>query len=182
MPDKDQIMRAIREGLDSLELTTSDGNSVWTKAIATKLCKIGKGSDFKYEVGAEVERENRNWGEWLYDVTWLKYDAGCVVAAPLVAECEWGNLEQIIDDFDKLLLARACVRLMIYDGGYGAGSKWIAEQLATRVRKFKNSTAEDSWLLAAWEKCGPPAKQSGEKDWRFRYYKIGMNAILWEPI
>ena len=179
MPDKDQIMRAIREGLDSLEVTTSDD---WTKVVLTKLCKIGK--DFRCEVGADsgkVDIENRNWGEWLYDVTWLEYDAdGRVAAAPLVAECEWGKLEQIIEDFDKLLLARACVRLMIYDGGYGAGSKWIAEQLATRVRKFKNSSAEDSWLLAAWEKCGPPAKQSGEKDWRFRYYKIGMNAILWE--
>ena len=79
MPDKDQIMRAIREGLDSLELTTSDGNSVWTKAIATKLCKIGKGSDFKYEVGAEVKEENRNWGEWLYDEPFAKFAAGQVV-------------------------------------------------------------------------------------------------------
>ena len=179
MPDKDQIMRAIREGLDSLELTTSDGNSKWTNAIATKLCQIGQG--FHLQAGAKVDEANRNWGEWLYDVTWLEYDEdGRVVAAPLVAECEFGNLDEIIDDFDKLLLARACVRLMIYDGNYRGGAKWIAEQLATRVRKFKNSTGEDSWLLAAWEKCGPPAKESGEKDWRFRYYKIGMNAILWE--
>ena len=181
MPYKEQIMRAVREGLDSLELTTSDGNAVWTKVIATKLCEIGQG--FGFQVGAKVDKEKRNWGEWLYDVTWLEYDEdGRVVTAPLVAECEWDKLEEITDDFDKLLLARACVRLMIYEGTYGAGSKWIAEQLATRVRKFKSSTDEDTWLLAAWERCGPPAKESGEKDWRFRYYKIGMNAILWERI
>ena len=180
MPDKDTIMRAVREGLDSLELTTSDGNPAWTKAIATKLCKIGRSFDFK--VGAEtVDKENCDSGEWLYDVIWRKHDeADRILAVPLVAECEWKNPKEILKDFNKLLVARACVRLMIYDGNYGAGSKWIAEQLATRVRKFKISTGEDSWLLAAWEKCGPPAKESGEKDWRFRYYKIGMNAILWE--
>ena len=160
-------MRAIREGLDRLDISTSDPG--WTKAIATKLCQIGKGFGFK--VGAKVEDKNRDWPERLYDVLWLDCnDIGQVVAAPLVAECEFGGINEIIYDFDKLLLARATVRLMIYDGDYEAGSKGIAKKLARRIGEFTNSHAEDTWLLAAWERCG-------ENGWRFKYYTVGMNSL-----
>ena len=158
------IMRAIQEGLDGLEITTSDSNPVWTKAIATKLCEIGRG--FNFQVRATAEETNRDRPEWLYDVTWLERDTGRLVAAPLVAECEWKKPKDINYDFDKLLLARASVRLMIYDGNYKLGSREIAEELARRIREFTESRAEDTWLLAAWERCGEGA-------WRFRYFTVG---------
>ena len=63
--------------------------------------------------------ENRDWPEWLYDVTWLKYEhegERLLIEAPSVAECEWGNKGDIDDDFEKLLLARAGIRLMIFNG------------------------------------------------------------------
>ena len=173
MPGKYQIMRAIRKGLDSLEVTTSDGNPAWTKAIETKLCEIGRSFDF--QVGAAtVDKENRDWGAWLYDVTWLEYNDGQVVAAPLVAECEWGNFERIKDDFDKLLLARAGVRLMIYEGNRKCGSnrsKEVTDELARRIREFTDSRAEDAWLLAIYEDNRDDLpKGSDKKEWRFRYF------------
>ena len=94
----------------------------WTQAIKSELCRIGRGEEFKCKVGAharEVAECHRDYGEWLYDVTWLEYDRdGCVTAAHLVAECEWGDITDIDEDFQKLLLARATVRLMIFDGNY----------------------------------------------------------------
>lgn len=171
MPGKQQIMRAIREGLDSLELTPTDD---WTKAILTRLCEIGRG--FGFQVGAKVDESNRDWAEWLYDVTWLQYDDhNLLVDAPLVAECEWGQFGDIKDDFEKLLLARSGVRLMIYDGNHKSGSRGIAEELAKSIREFNGSRAEDAWLLVAWEKCG-------EKAWRFRYFTVGwMNGPVCFP-
>ena len=176
MPEKYRIMRAIQEGLDNLDVTPRVD---WTKVVLTKLCMMGQ--CFGFQVGAaKVDKANRNWGEWLYDVTWLEYnDAGRVAAAPLVAECEWDNFERIKSDFDKLLLARASVRLMIYDGNSKRrGSTGIAEELARRVREFTDSRAEDAWLLAAWERCASPAKENGEKDWRFRYFTIGRDCPI----
>ena len=79
MPGKCQITKAIREGLDSLNITASDPE--WTNAIATKLCQIGR--NFGFKVGAKVDSENRDWPERLYDVLWLDYNnIGQVVAAP----------------------------------------------------------------------------------------------------
>ena len=109
---------------------------------------------------------HRDYGEWLYDVTWLEYERerDGLIEAHLVAECEWGNFRKIVYDFEKLLLARACVRLMIFNGFSQAQSEEIAEQLAERVRMFNGSRAEDAWLLAAWE--GTP------ENWSFRYFTI----------
>ena len=95
-----------------------------------------------------------------------------MIDAHLVAECEWGDFEAIVEDFEKLLLARAGVCLMIFDGNYKPGSKGIAERLAGRVREFNGSRAEDAWLLAAWEK-----RNDG---WWFRYFTIEMNAAIRE--
>ena len=67
-----------------------------------------------------------------------------MIDAHLVAECEWGDFEAIVEDFEKLLLARTGVRLMIFDGRYKPGSKEIAERLARRVREFNGSRAEDA--------------------------------------
>ena len=170
MPGKSEIMRAVQKGLDNLEIDDPKGNTEWTKAVKTELCKIGR--EFKCKVGAkrnEVEKAYRDFGEWLYDVTWLEYEPkpfpdGLLIDVHLVAECEWGNFERIIEDFEKLLQARAGFRLMIFTGSNQANSGEIAERLAERVREFKGSRVEDDWLLAAWE--------GSSDDWSFRYFTI----------
>ena len=173
MPGKFEIMRAVRDGLDNLEVVkpwTTD--TEWTKAVKTKLCEIGR--EFGCKVCASgVEKAARDYGEWLYDVTWLDYEKsgqGELVDAPLVAECEWGNFDAIVEDFEKLLLARADVRLMIFTGSNQAKSGKIAERLARKVSEFKGSRAEDAWLLAAWE--------GSTDDWWLRYFTIEMNAAI----
>ena len=53
-----------------------ESNPIWTKAVKTKLCEIGR-SRFGCRVYArtnEVDEAYRDGGEWLYDVTWLEYE------------------------------------------------------------------------------------------------------------
>ena len=172
MPGKFEIMRAVKKGLDSLKLPPDPVERDFFPAIATKLCDLGR--KFCCKVGAStVADANRDRPEWLYDVTWLEYDRerdGLLIDAALVAECEWGDFGKIVYDFEKLLLARAGVRLMIFNGFTEPGSKGIAERLAGKVREFNGTRAEDAWLLAAWE--GTLA------DWSFRYFTIEMNTAV----
>lgn len=115
-----------REGVD---------NACWTKAIKTRLCKLGACK--KYYIcalgvewvcdgkpdgdhGCAVEHEKKckpNHGEWLYDVCWLdwkKKDPPRLKQVVLAAECEWGNDGDIYDDFEKLVQSRAGLRVMIF--------------------------------------------------------------------
>ena len=174
MPNSFNIIHAVRRGLDDLQVDAAESNVVWTQAIKTELCRIGR-REFRCKVGAhsrEVAKCDRDYGEWLYDVTWLEYDGdGCVTVAHLIAECEWGGRTDVDEDFQKLLLARATMRLMIFDGNYEPGSLKIADHLACQVRRFNHSCDEDAWLLAAWERTS-----ENERGWSFRYFAIDRGA------
>ena len=168
MPGKFEIMRAVKEGLDGLatKIDSAAPDSEWTKAIETELCRIGRES-FRCKVYAtDVPTNKKDGGEWLYDVTWLEYEKsgrGELTDALLVAECEWGSEQKIEEDFEKLLLARAGVRVMIFHGGVKPGAR--SDLLAGKVKAFNGSRTEDAWLLVAWERNGD--------GWRFRFFTIG---------
>lgn len=120
--------------------------------------------------------EQTKGGEWLYDLTWLKYCADrsdrLLVDVHLVAEIEWDNRDSHIqDDFEKLLLARASVRLMVFGGWDKCGSKKRLEWMAKEIKKFERSCDEDAWLLMACE-------GSAIDGWSFRSFTIQDNVPI----
>ncbi len=64
----------------------------------------------------------------------------------MVAECEWGNLGEIVYDFEKLLLAKAAVKVMVY--GW-KDTKCVNNKLLKHVRTF-NGARGDTYLLIAF--------------------------------
>ena len=166
MSENLRIMHAIRDGLRQVEQPQPDTNAKWNRAVLSKLWEIGH--QFSCGVGARGGRFGADWGEWVYDVTWIRCNEerhhDHLVDVPLVAEVEWsGRFSNVKDDFHKLLLARAGVRLMIYPyyalGGLIHGkepkdhdarkkaARKVAEQLAKSVNAFKCRQENDAWLL-----------------------------------
>lgn len=90
--------------------------------------------------------------EFLYDVTCLDYDDEDFLAkAVLVAECEWGSPADVYDDFEKLLLAHASVRVMVFDGRRPLGGyEKVFEILDRYVDRCTHTDAGETWLYAAW--------------------------------
>ena len=177
-----EIMKAIRNGLDSIPSAIgATPKKDRTLVIKTKLCEIGCQAPFHCTVCAALPRENRTHGEWLYDVIWLKYheklDDHPICCVPLVAECEWATYAHIKEDFQKLLLARASVRLMIYRDPtlhdyVWQGAEWTAKRLASHVNRFNHSCTEDAWLLAA---CRKTKDNSGSA---FTYFTIRNDQVF----
>ena len=162
--NSENIIDAIQRGLDDLDVSMNEGSAAWTAAINTGLCRAGKELDlWVYAASCDAA----DGGEWLYDVTWLEYDGDFLTAAALVAECEWSGLSHINEDFQKLLLARSRVRLMIFDGHHQPKTQAIVELLARQVRYFGRSRFDDVWLFAAWE-----TDDKSTRGWRFRWYTI----------
>ncbi len=65
-------MRALCEGLNSLQVDKAERNTVWTTAVKTKLYEIGHGG-FGYKVYAsQVDNVYRDGGDWLYDPNRVK--------------------------------------------------------------------------------------------------------------
>lgn len=206
-PFQVDIVKAIREGFDQLRFQfdgtfrvwmpwqqgpLEEGKTGWTKAINTTLCRIGR-DQFGMGVGASkvVAGTHVDYGEWLYDLTWWEEDEdGPLARLPLVAECELaGTIGHILEDFQKLLVARADVRLMIHEqftnrdqppgrfpGGNDDRAAWMANHLAQHIRAFRGTRRDDVYLLAAlqWDR-------GTDADYTFRYFGLNTDgtAIEW---
>lgn len=157
-----EIRSAIRAGLESLDIHSREEWKAFTRAFKTRLCEIGKERD--YQVAASSV-EKVDYGEWLYDVTWLDYDSEYLRNVPLVAEVEWGNPSRIGDDFEKLLVARADLKLMIF-AGPPPGTEAIFDRMVRQIEAFRYPPErDDTWLIGAVEWDGEI-----ERGWRLRWF------------
>ena len=150
-------------------------NSQWTKEILTTLCKLGR-RDLGCTVWAtgnypnRVPDECRDGDEFLYDASWRRSDT-CdrIISVPMVAECEWGVRKKVEEDFQKLLLARSKVRVMVYDSGPANDSRsdrqFIRDQLYKHVEAF-NGTKDDTYLLIAYLHV-----RGEERDFKFKFHQ-----------
>lgn len=178
MINPDKITREILQQFKTLKQAdiSKRNKTQRTSKVLTALCRVAP--QFGYAAWASshfVDKQYKEGGEWLYDVTWCEYKNNLLKSVPLVAECEWGVLGAMKDDFEKLILARAAVRVMVYDGGYSKdGAEGIANELCRWVGAFEGNRPGDTYLLAGYEK--------DESTWRFRYFKILVDDPGQQPV
>lgn len=169
-----KIVAEFRKLEKELQQAPPKSSGPWTKEILTTLCKLGKKLDYKpWAAGRAPNRVPDEYGngcEKLYDASWWHVDdCGRLISVPMVAESEWGNLEKIEEDFQKLLLARAKVRVMVYyaKGIQRARHNWnqkYRDRLYELVAAF-NGKQKDTYLLVAY-------LDDDKREFKFKFYQI----------
>ena len=157
---KNDIVSRIVAKFRKLEGEAPDlGKPEWTTEVKATLCRLGK--DESYTTWATgVPDDCQDGAEFLYDVCWLKTDnRDRTINCALVAECEWGDRGEVEYDFQKLLLARSGVRVLVYDTKQASG-----DQLREHVEVFAGA-AGDTYLLIGWV-------EEGAGGFRFRFELI----------
>lgn len=164
---KKKIIKKIRKALNELlpDLLDKD-DATWTREIKTALGSLAK-KKFGCYVATDLRDPEGNLQfdrkEWLYDVTCLKFDRDeYLKRVLLVVECEWGRKSSIYYDFEKLLLARADVRVMIFTGSSDIIDEVFTE-LAAYICKCEHTLPGDTYLLVAGE------WDDDNGSWIFRY-------------
>ena len=66
----------------------------------------------------------------------------------LVVESEFGNAGDVVDDFEKLLVARADVRLMIFEKRNKSKVEEAFNRFEREARQFCQSQSGDYYILA----------------------------------
>ena len=123
----------------------------WSEGVKQELVRRGRENGYRTCASAIPDDApaacQPDWGEWLYDLVWLDVpdQMFAVNGLPLVAEIEWGNEGDVWDDFQKLLVARADVRVMVFDECPG-----LVERLTRQIERFTGSVAGDRYLLASY--------------------------------
>jgi hypothetical protein len=157
LPTPTLSLDEIRPVIDPVSLldTGADGQPTgeWTRAIKTGLCGLAPRFNCHACAGQCKEADWRE--EWLYDLLWLRVhateDRTTVLDSPLVAEIEWGRHRYngpIRHDFQKLLLARANLRLMVFQAPDSERGREIVGELVEQVGAYSGSRQGDRYLFA----------------------------------
>ncbi|MDP8238806.1 MAG: hypothetical protein P9X24_06935 [Candidatus Hatepunaea meridiana] len=124
----------------------------WTREIKNSFVKLG--NKLGYEVSAN-KCNGADYHEWLYDLAWYKYDDPDknnpnrqMENLFLAIESEWGGKTDIRVDFEKLLVARAVHRLMVFKG---RNIESRIDGLIERIVFFQGSQKGDRYLFAGWD-------------------------------
>jgi hypothetical protein len=79
---------------------------------------------------------------------WLRVDEGqtqtTILDSPLVAEIEWGRGGAIRVDFQKLLLARADMRLMVFEARNIERAHATVAELIEQIRAYRHSRKREA--------------------------------------
>jgi hypothetical protein len=125
----------------------------WTDGIHQRMCEIGHSHAFL--VFASKSRCVAADGpEWLYDHHWrVSNDENTFIRIPLVMEIEWGFgaktiFGKIVEDFQMLVLARADLRVMVFQCDDVAS---VTDKLIAMVENFEGSQQGDRWLFAGFD-------------------------------
>jgi len=145
----------IQNGLRRVARKLADkgaGNGVWTQAVKNAVVNAVS-TDAYISVSGINDTAKRN-GEWLFDVTFSKYDYGCnetrtdwrLLGLELIVESEWGNDGDLLDDFEKLLVARSKRKLMIFQAKTEKAYLERKDLLASAMKAFTPATHDVIWL------------------------------------
>ena len=172
MPNQREIMDAVQNALNNIDLDGAQGSGDWSRRIFPALCQAGQ--RLEYRVCASSG--GANYGEWLYDLTWLEYDDDDrLVGMPLAAECEFSTyIEKVSEDFQKLLLlGDVGLRLMVsfrrqtFNCHHPLG---LPGYLAEHIRRYRAASAKVSYVLALLH-------GSEEGNLRFEYFLLESNGV-----
>lgn len=137
------------------EYVEDDTHANWTRAVKKIMDNEVRTLRPNLLVAAS-SHETANCGEWLYDFVCYEYSDIGLKDVILVAESEWPSLftedylQDIQEDFEKLILARSPYRLMIFEGKSEEEIKGVISHLVTIIRHCNLTTLGDRYMFAGW--------------------------------
>jgi len=116
-----------------------------TKEVKKFFGDLGKTLDFKVAAAGFPKFDE---GEWRYDMVWYALDNdGFQIRLPMVLECEWNPDVTIDTDFQKLVQARADVRVWIAALGNPDRVRQHLENCKKQIQLFSGSCPGDTYIF-----------------------------------
>lgn len=125
--------------------------SEWTSRVKSSLGQIAYSCGWEWYASGV---ESAHGGEWLLDGVAWHYDDQKRLSLPFVMESEWRRtLNELERDFQKLMVIRSDLRLMVFNEALEADANNRFKDLSDCVEEFRDSVLGDRYLLACrcWE-------------------------------
>jgi len=125
----------------------------WTNLIKEKFEEYGL--SLGYEVRLSKRQGKKS--EWLFDMLWFASNDGYIDHVYLVLESEFEpRIYNIIEDFNKLLVARADIRIMIFSRRKTDQVEETFMDIEERIKLFSQTMPGDKYFLygLSWQDGG----------------------------
>jgi len=150
----DHIEIEISKALDDLVYSIARGGDIshrqWTKRVKEAICALGKRNG--YSIAAN-HCAGADTAEWIYDLVWasVQNNPWEFWEMPLAMQCEWStHSDDIVWPFEKLLVAKALHKLMVFQQAVESDVRGVMMQLKSMVSVFKTRLQDERYLLAGY--------------------------------
>jgi len=151
------LMDRLKSVPDKCKATESEKD--WTRHVKLAVCQVAKPE------GAEREGENKIYGnncdeghrtyaddsEWLFDLVWAledKKESWQLRQLNLVMESEWGRRADQTYDFQKLLVAKARIKLFVFQEESEISIDGAICEFSEMISHFRCGNSEEVYLFA----------------------------------
>ncbi|HLA36229.1 MAG TPA: hypothetical protein VJ001_15305 [Rhodocyclaceae bacterium] len=131
--------------------TLLGGRKEWTRSLKDALGCLGREQGFEICASGYPGAQE---GEWLYDMSWVVLDRdnyGSLKRLAVVVESEWAPDPQLDGDFQKLVQARADIRVWIFISANGAEVRNYIARCKKQVELFQGSISGDRYIFVGFD-------------------------------
>ncbi len=147
-----KIITVIEQCCENLVKENISSNGKWTSEIKQSVVNfaVENNNNFCICVGGNEIKSKDN-DEWLYDITIIKmFNDEFIEYIDTVIESEWGDMSQILEDFQKVIQANAKNKLMIcQDSKLSAND--IFDKLQTQLNVYSDFSGSDSVTILCFD-------------------------------
>lgn len=137
--------------------------SEWTRDIKSGMATLGFNENYSVWASGVEERDSGGNArivnqEWLFDLTWIEYEGRGptrkMKSLPLVLESELPTdkarkEQEVLDDFEKLIVARAGLKVMIFQVDQTAEATDRFDKLVSHINSYRAVIPDGEYLLAS---------------------------------
>ncbi len=151
-----EIKKILNEIPNNLKMQgIGDKETHWTHEIKKQFSIIGENKGY-YVCTSKGNDIEIHCGEWIYDQCWLKYSEEktedfnyeYLLDVFLVLESEWGNAGDVIDDFHKILQAKARYKVMIFQEN---NPEKLYNYMTKNIEKYNYAGEKEIYILACYK-------------------------------
>lgn len=173
-----RIVTGLNDVAKKLEKEGCIGNKPWTEEIKEKLAKLAKKEGLDVFTCPSMLDEEQAWGEWLYDFCWLQYEVDKerkplrLRRVLLIVESEWGNFKEVHSDFEKLLVGRADLKLLIFQARDKAKIEERVKEITEFINLYSQTKKGEIYLLMGYD----------NKEGGFQSFRVEIGTTCLAPI
>ncbi|MFQ5456352.1 MAG: hypothetical protein ACE5EA_09150 [Nitrospirota bacterium] len=154
---KDNIIKILDE--IAVDLQDEESCEKWTSEVKSRIVTLGEKQGYWVYTDSKVMMKLPNGGknrdvdvgEWLYDLVWLEYEEDVLINTHLLLESEWDTTQkEIDDDFEKLLLGKSELKVMIFSAENRTDFLQKINRMKMKIQGFKHTQSGEKYLFSGW--------------------------------